>query len=182
MRALVYEYLRARAAGAGITHAPEVVLFAESFNSVLRNLYLFVPYLFRLVVFFIDRYPEFIGRNLELYRKEFPRELYGAFLEVVSEGEVAEHLEERVVPGSLPDVFEVVVLASGAHALLAARGPRVGAFVFAEEYLLELHHAGVREKKRRISLWYKAGRRNGLVAVVREVLKEFFSYVIRFHR
>ena len=45
-------------------------------------------------------------------------------LEVVAEGEVAQHLEERVVPRGAADVLEVVVLAAGAHALLGGGGPR----------------------------------------------------------
>jgi hypothetical protein len=46
-------------------------------------------------------------------------------LEVVAEGEVAEHLEEGVVPGGVADIVEVVVLAAGAHAFLAGGGAHV---------------------------------------------------------
>ena len=42
----------------------------------------------------------------------------GLPLEVVAEREVAEHLEKGVVAGGVADVFQVVVLAAGAHALL----------------------------------------------------------------
>ena len=42
----------------------------------------------------------------------------GVFLEVVAEAEVAQHLEEGVMAVGEADVFEVVVLASGAHAFL----------------------------------------------------------------
>jgi hypothetical protein len=51
----------------------------------------------------------------------------GFLLEVVAEGPVAEHLEERVVIGVEADVVEVVVLAAGADALLGvgAREPGV---------------------------------------------------------
>jgi hypothetical protein len=41
-------------------------------------------------------------------------------LEVVAEAEVAEHLEEGVVPGRVADVLEIVVLAAGPHAALRA--------------------------------------------------------------
>ena len=44
-------------------------------------------------------------------------------LEVVAEGEVAEHLEERVVARGEAHVLEVVVLAARAHALLRATWP-----------------------------------------------------------
>ena len=39
-------------------------------------------------------------------------------LEVVTKREVAEHLEEGMVPACMPDVFKIVVLAPRAHALL----------------------------------------------------------------
>ena len=49
----------------------------------------------------------------------------GVALEVVAEGEVAEHLEEGVVAAGEADVFEVVVLAAGADALLRGGGAGV---------------------------------------------------------
>jgi len=67
---------------------------------------------------------------------EVPRVADRLVLEVVAEAEVAEHLEERVVPGRVADVLEVVVLAAGAHAALRARGAGVGALVLAEEHVL----------------------------------------------
>jgi hypothetical protein len=45
-----------------------------------------------------------------------------ASLEIVAEGEVAEHLEEGVVAGGVADIVEVVVLAAGAHAFLRRGG------------------------------------------------------------
>jgi len=39
-------------------------------------------------------------------------------LEIIAEREVPQHLEERVVPGGVADVFEVIVLAAGAQAAL----------------------------------------------------------------
>ena len=51
---------------------------------------------------------------------QLPGELDRALLEVVAEGEVAVHLEERAVPGGLADLLDV----QGAHALLHAGGAR----------------------------------------------------------
>ena len=56
---------------------------------------------------------------LETLREELPGERDRVLLEVVAEGEVAEHLEERVVARGDADVLEVVVLAADADALLA---------------------------------------------------------------
>ena len=52
-------------------------------------------------------------------------------LEVVAEGEVAEHLEERMVPARVADVLEIVVLAAGANAFLRRRRARVIALLHA---------------------------------------------------
>ena len=47
-------------------------------------------------------------------------------LEVVAEAEVAEHLEERVVPGRVTHVLRVVVLAAGADTQPATGRATVG--------------------------------------------------------
>ena len=49
--------------------------------------------------------------------------------------------------GVKADVFEVVVFAAGADALLGVGGAGVGAFFLAEEDRLELVHAGVGEEQ-----------------------------------
>ena len=41
-------------------------------------------------------------------------------LEIIAEREIAEHFEEGVVARGVADIVEVVVLAAGADALLAA--------------------------------------------------------------
>ena len=43
-------------------------------------------------------------------------------LEIIAEAEIAEHLEEGVMPGGIADILQVVVLAARAHQRwLAAR-------------------------------------------------------------
>ena len=72
----------------------------------------------------------------------------GVGFEVVAEGEVAEHFEERVVAAGVADVFEIVVFAAGADAFLGGGGAVVVAAFEAQENLLELVHAGVGEEQR----------------------------------
>src|SRR6202042_2447330 len=67
----------------------------------------------------------------------------GVLFEIISEGKIAEHLEERVVAIGEADIFEVVVLSPGAHALLAGGGAVVIALFEAEEDILELVHSRV---------------------------------------
>jgi hypothetical protein len=68
-------------------------------------------------------------------------------LEVVAEGEVAQHLEERVMPAGVSDLLEIVVLAPRAYTFLAGGRTDVVAGFLAEKGALELHHAGVGEQQ-----------------------------------
>ena len=85
--------------------------------------------------------------------EQLPGERDRLLLEVVPEGEVAQHLEERAVPGRLADLVDV----GRADALLHARGPRVGRLTLPQEVGLEGHHARVDQQQRGV-LGDQAGR------------------------
>ncbi len=154
--AVVVEDLAARAARARVSHLPEVVgaavrlVVADAHDLVGGQPDHLVPEVVRLVVGRVDRDHEALRIDLQRARDEIPAEADRILLEVVAEREVAEHLEERVVARRVADVLEVVVLAARAHAALAGRRAHVVALVLAEEAVLELHHAGVREQQRRV--------------------------------
>ena len=95
--------------------------------------------------------PEALGHQL-------PGERDRLLLEVVAEGEVPEHLEEGVVARAAADLFQVVVLARDAHALLRGGGALVGARLLAGEHALEGHHAGVGEQQRRVARHQRGAR------------------------
>src|SRR5262249_42010969 len=119
-----------------------------------------------------DGREEPLRSELPLACQELPRERNRVPLEVIAEREVAEHLEERVVPERRTDVVQVVGLAAHPHALLRRRGAGVGALLLAQEHVLELVHARVGEEQR----WIVVGdeRRAGYdgVAILPEVLQE----------
>ena len=110
-----------------------------------------------------------VGLQAEFLRDQVPGQLDRAFLEVVAEREVAQHLEEGVVACGVADVLEVVVLAAGAYALLRRGGTRIGALLEAREDVLELHHSGVGEHQRGIVARHQRARIDDLVAVGAEV-------------
>src|SRR5437763_16518580 len=66
-------------------------------------------------------------------------------LEVVAEGEVAEHLEAGVMAGRRPDLLEVVVFAARPHALLAGHRPGVSPSLDPWKDAPGLLHPAVRE-------------------------------------
>ena len=96
-------------------------------------------------------------------REVFPGVLDRILLEIIAEAEVAQHLEKGVVTRGVADVFQIVVLAAGAHAALRRHRAGVGTLVLAGEHVLELHHAGVGEQQRRV---VARNQRAGLATMV----------------
>src|SRR5581483_894112 len=78
-------------------------------------------------------------------------------------------------------VLQIVVLAAGAHALLAAGGALVAALVAAGEHVLELHHAGIGEQQRRVVAGHqRAGGHHGVVLAA-EILQETGAEFVAVH-
>src|SRR3954465_7376707 len=100
----------------------------------------------------MDAHPKQLGIEADLLRHELPRETNRIALEVVAEREVAEHLEESVVPRRVAHLLQIVVLAARANAFLRGRrSPASEARLLeAKKDFLELHHAGVSEQQRRV--------------------------------
>ena len=129
-------------AGTGVAHHPEVV-FLVSVDDVDVGVEVsgaeqscpdFPSFLitFGGIIFgsvgLVDSCVEAISGEAPPFHDEFPRPLDGFFFEVIAEGPVPEHFEERVVVGVETDVFEVVVFSTGADALLGIGCARVGAW------------------------------------------------------
>src|SRR5437667_7677277 len=68
------------------------------------------------------------------------------------------------------DIFQVVVLAASAHALLAACRPRIIAFFEAEENVLELVHSRIRKQQGWISMRHQRRAAHDFVPLL---LKKF---------
>ncbi len=77
--------------------------------------------------------------------EKLPGQQDGALLEIIAEGEIAEHLEEGVVPRGVAHIVEIVVLAAGADAFLRRRHAQGCGLLGAGEHVLERHHAGIGE-------------------------------------
>ncbi len=119
----------------------------------------------------MHRHPQLVLGQREVLGDQLPGVGDGLLLEVVAEGEVAEHLEEGVVARGVADVVEVVVLAARAHALLGGGRARVVALLEAGEHVLERHHAGVDEQERRV-VRHERGRGRDPVIARGEELQE----------
>ena len=183
---MIVEDLRTRTAGARVTHLPEVVgaaarLVADARDLAGRQADVLVPDLEGFVVGGVDRDHEPLGVDLQSTGDEVPGEADGVLLEVVAEGEVAQHLEEGVMAGRVAHVLEIVVFAAGAHAALARGGAHVVAFIAPQEAVLELHHAGVGEQQGRVIARYEAGGRDYGVATILEEIEKGAAHLRRAH-
>jgi hypothetical protein len=170
--AVIEENFRARAAGAGVAHLPEIVGAGDADDAGLRKACDLFPEIERLVVVDINRRRQPVFRQAELPGDQVPRQLDRAVLEIVAEREVAEHLEKRVMPRGVADIVEIVVLAAGAHAFLRGDGALIGTLLDPGKDVLELHHAGIGEHQRRVVARHQRRRRHDGVAVIGKKLQK----------
>ena len=124
--------LRTRAAWAGITHLPEVVVLVAEQNMVFRQMLEPGSLRFRIKAGAI------FGAALEHCRikqvfvypvnfsKKFPRPVYRLGLEIISKTPVAEHLKHGMMVCIMPNLFKVIMLSADSQTLLRIRGPFVG--------------------------------------------------------
>src|SRR5690554_1145561 len=154
MLAVVKENFGAGAARAGIAHGPEIVrgvgrtaIVSNADNALRWHTGNIAPDLEGFVVGVVNGDPELVLGRVQplLAGEELPGIGNGIALEIVAKTEIAQHFKKGMVAGGVTDVFKVVVLAAGAHALLAAGGTGIVAFFQAKEAILELVHAGVGE-------------------------------------
>ena len=181
VRVVVVEDFGAGTAGTGVAHRPEVVgrkgralVVADADDAVNRQADLPVPDLERFIITLIDRHQQsrLVDAEPVFRGDEFPGEADRILLEVIAETEVAEHLEERVMPRRVADVLEIVVLAAGSDAALARRRARIRALFLAGEHVLELHHAGIGEQQGRVVARHQRRRRDNGMALTMEVFQE----------
>ena len=170
--AVIVEDLRARAAGAGVAHGPEIVRRRDADDALVGQAGDLLPQAEGLVVVGIDGDGQPLLGQAELLGDEVPGELDGAVLEVVAEREIAQHLEEGVVARGVADIVEVVVLAAGAHAFLRGGGAHIGALFQPGEDVLELHHAGIGEHQGGVVARHQRRGRHDVVTVRREIVEE----------
>ncbi len=170
--ALVEEDLRAGTARTGVARRPEIVASGDADDLVVGEARHLLPDAVGVLVVVIDGHQQPLGVEAVHLGDQLPRQRDRPLLEVVAEGEVAEHLEEGVMPRRVADVVQVVVLAAGAHALLRGRCPRIGTRLLAGEHVLERHHAGRGEHQGRVVARHQRRRGDHLVAVLAEVVEK----------
>ena len=171
-RPMVVEDLRARAARAGVAHRPEIVGARDANDLLVGKPRDLAPQRRRLVVVgeHGDEQAALVER--EVLGEQLPGEQDRALLEIIAEGEIAEHLEEGVVAGGIADIVEVVVLAAGAHAFLRRGRAQGFRLLGAGEHVLERHHAGIGKHQGRIVARHERRRGHHRVVVLGEEIEK----------
>jgi hypothetical protein len=118
---LIDHEFRAGAAGPCLSHGPEVILLPQPDDPFRRKTNL-SPEMEGIVIFEIDRDPHLLGGQPPFADEEVPSHLDGLFLKIISEREVPQHFEERVMAGCLSNDLEVVMLPSGPDTFLGGGG------------------------------------------------------------
>ena len=98
--------LRARAART-CAMLPEVVFFAKTVDSLFRDSDLLVPDAESLIIVKVNGRIETVCRDSYAFGQELPCPVDRFCLEVIAEGEVAQHLKECAVAGCLTDIFDI---------------------------------------------------------------------------
>lgn len=180
-RTAVEEDLRVGTAGPGLAGVPVVVRASEALDALGLQTDDVAPDRFSLVVGLIDRDPEVLLIETEAaVRLGAGEQLPGvpdrAFLEVVAERPVAQHLEERAVARRAPHLFDVV----GADALLHVGDARMRRGHDAGEVRDHRHHSGHREQQRRV-VADQGGRGDDEVVVLLEEVEVTLRDLRSFH-
>ena len=139
--------LAAGAAGTGAV-LPEVIFLAETENPLCGNTHFLIPDFESLIVIHVDGGIQPVLIQAHDLGQELPAPVDGFPLEVVAEGEVAQHLKVSAVAGSLADVLDI----AGTDALLAGADSVTGGLHLTGEVGLHRRHTGVDQQQRSIVL------------------------------
>src|SRR5215213_7616341 len=172
LRAAVVVDLRIGAIRPGCANrTPPVVV--EPADALVRNSDHVAPDAQRVLVVGMHGREEAILRNPQVPGQELPGPLQRLPLEVIADGKVTQHEEERAVT-LVADLVNV----HGAEALLNRDHALRGRLFQSHEVGCHLLHAGRREQDRGIVVWDERRRRHLAVTALREELDEAASQLL----
>ena len=176
LRSAVIIDLGAGAAGAGAV-LPEVVLLAEAEDLLGGDADLVVPDVPRLVIVQIDGGVQAVRLQAHPLGagQELPGPGDGLMLEVIAEGEVAQHLKIGTVAGGVAHVVDI----AGADALLTGADTMTGGLLLALEPGLHGGHTGVDQQDGFVVLGYQREAGQAQMAFRLEELQEHLPQLIQ---
>ena len=146
----VNENLRIRSARAGADF-PEVVLQLHDMSRIKARLCL--PQLLCLGILRINGCPQLVFWQLQYLGQELPGPRNSFLLEIITKGEVAQHLKISLMTGSTAYILNI----AGTHAALAGGNTSARRLYLAGEIRLERRHACTHHQESRIILRNQGG-------------------------
>ena len=171
--AMVEKDFRARPARPRIPHGPEIVGRRNTHDFGIAQSGNFLPERVRLVILVIDRHHQTRGIETVFFGDQVPGKFDRTFLEIITEGEIAQHLEERMMPRRIADIIEIIMLAARAHTFLRCRSRRVRTLLDTGKNVFKLHHAGISEHQCRIITRNQRTGGDDLVAVPCKIIEKY---------
>ena len=135
--------LRAGTAGAGAM-LPEIVRLAELVNMIGRNVHIIQPDIVSLFIVHIDRRIQTLRIQSDALGQKLPCPRNGFLLEIITEGEVAQHFKISAVAGCFAYVLQI----AGADALLAGGNPFSRGNLLTGKPGLHRSHTGIDDQER----------------------------------
>ena len=153
---------------------PEVVGFAQFYDSVCRQTNFFFPDFACFVIFFIDGYVQSVCRDFQPFCYEFPGPGNDFVFEVITEGEVAQHFEECAVTCCFPYVVDIACT----DTFLACGHSFAGGDFLTCEVCLHRSHTRVDQQQAVIVLGHqREGFQTQVVFCFKEFQKLFSDFV-----
>src|SRR3990172_2290999 len=171
-RTLIEVDFRAGTTRARFSHCPEIVFLPQPVNSFDRYPNGAVPNFEGFVIVAINGNPELVSVDFVLLGHKVPCEWDGLRLEIVSKGEISKHFKERVMPGCLANIFQIVVFATGADTFLRAGGTHIVPLFISQKNFLELIHAGVGEQQGWVIGTDQGGTFDDMVPMASKIFQE----------
>ena len=154
---------------------PEVVRLAKSYDMLLGNAYLVAPDSIGFIIMLVNRGPEEVCGDLKGFGKELPRPRNSLILEVVTEGEVTEHLEVRAVTCGVTNSLKV----GCSYTLLAGADSVTGRLFLACKELLHRRHTRVDKKQGFVVIRNKRVGRETKMSLALEECKIFLAKIVK---
>ena len=182
MVAVIIEYLGARSARAIITHRPEIIFGGNADDAFGGNARDLAPKIECFVVCVINRDEQLIFGKAPFAGQQIPGVGDRLILEIVAERKISQHLEKGMMPRGIANIVQIIMLAAGAHAFLAAGCTRHRALLKPGEYVFEWHHPRVGKHQRWVVIRHQRRRGHDLVALRGKVVeKRAADFVRRCH-
>src|SRR5271155_2084110 len=134
---MIVENLGAGSAGSGVAHRPEIRLLPETLNALGGDADIAQPAFGGLIIVEKHRDPQPRRVQRQPHRDKFPGQPNRLALEIITERESAEHLEESVMARRIADILQVIMLTAGPHAALTGDRAPIVALLLAKEHVLE---------------------------------------------